>query len=45
MYKLKKGYLLGDDFQEVISFLGNEVDISWRAPLTITSRDKLSVIF
>jgi hypothetical protein len=45
MYKLKKGYLLGNAFQEIVDSLGNEVDISWYTPLTITSKNKLDVVF
>jgi hypothetical protein len=45
MYKLKKGYVLGNDFQQVVNRLKDDVDITWYEPIKITNQTKIDTIF
>ncbi|MDR2369446.1 MAG: hypothetical protein LBD63_02355 [Mycoplasmataceae bacterium] len=45
MYKLKKGYLLGSNFQTIINSLKDETDIVWYEPLKMVNHDKVDTIF
>lgn len=45
MYKLKKAYLLNNNFQDIINNLKDDIDITWYEPIKATNDTKDEIIF